>query len=90
MSALIDNLSRDELLDIFQAKAGCMHSQHKANAAWRLLRKHLTEKQLGELITAWGHHRDVGLGRAELDEACDEVRKAWRGLDAMSGFGDGP
>lgn len=79
MTGLLDeSMSREELLDTFQAKAGCMHSQHKANSAWRLLRNHLTKKQLGELITAWGHHRDVGLGRRELDEACDDVRREWR------------
>lgn len=79
MTGLVSgDLSRQELLDLFQSKAGCMHSQHKANSAWRMLRNHLTSKQVGKVITAWGHHRDVGLERTELDDVCDEIRRQWQ------------
>ena len=77
MTAPIDMLTRDQLLDRFQANAGCMHSQAEANSAWLRLRVHLTEDQRGHVVTAWGHHRDVGEGREELDIVCDEIRRVW-------------
>jgi hypothetical protein len=70
---------RMPLLDRFQAKAGCMYTQEQAHRLWQQLKGHLTTKQADQLLIAWGHHRDVGEGREELDTMCKEIRKAWWG-----------
>jgi hypothetical protein len=75
MSAPVDSLSREQLLDRFQATAGCMHTQCEAQSVMLRLRFYITERQYGFLGTAWSHHCDVGLGREELDAVCEEIRQ---------------
>ena len=81
MTAPVDKLSREQLLDRLQAKAGCMHTQEEADSLWTRLIVHLTAKQRSQLSTAWGHHMDVREGREELDIVCGEIRKSWRGVE---------
>ncbi len=68
--------SRTQLLDAFQAKAGCSHTQRKAESLWELLWPKLTEAERTKLQTAWGH-ATLEEGRAELDKVCAELRAAW-------------
>jgi len=78
-------MSRAEILDRFQAKAGCMHTQVVAFAAWRRLKKHLTREQRNALLLAWSHHVDIGEGRGALDHECAAVRKSWAQQEARVG-----
>jgi hypothetical protein len=80
MSAPIEGLTKEQLLNVFQAKAGCMHTQGEANSAFLRLREYLTLDQRATLASAWGHHRDVGEGREELDDVCNELRLKWSGV----------
>jgi hypothetical protein len=68
---------KHELLDRFQAKAGCMHTQAEADRIWPRLKPFLSKCQESALITAWGHHRDCRLGRRELDVVCADIRREW-------------
>ena len=68
--------TREQLLERWQAKAGCIYSQRKARRYWRKLKPHLTEGQRRRLHTAWAHHRN-GEGRGEIDEVCGQVRREW-------------
>ena len=83
MTAPVDDLSREQLLDRFQAKAGCMHTQDEAMSVWKRLKWHLTERQVSMLSDDWGHHVDVHHGRAGIDVVCGEIRKAWRGEEVV-------
>lgn len=76
---ITEELVREPLLDRFQAKAGCVHTQEAAHRLWRRLQEHLTPKQADQLLVAWGHHANVGEGCGELGTVCWEIRKAWRG-----------
>jgi hypothetical protein len=79
----VDKLSREQLLDRFQAKAGCMHTQDEAGSVWKRLSLLLDQRQADMLYDGWSHHRDVREGRGDLDEGCSEIRKAWRGEELV-------
>ena len=68
-----------ELLSAFVAKAGCMHSQRRADSLWNELRPLLTQDERQALSTAWSHHTHVRLGRGELDSVAEGIRKAHYG-----------
>jgi hypothetical protein len=74
------------LLDRFQAKAGCMHTQEEATRVWKELKPRLHQYEMGQLAVAWGHHVDVKLGRGELDETCDEIRECWDNGNVLVAF----
>jgi hypothetical protein len=57
---------------LFQAKAGCAHSQQRARRLWAEIKPYLTEDEQRWIGVAWGHHL-IGEGRGELDEVCGEV-----------------
>jgi hypothetical protein len=65
------------LLKQFVAKAGCMHSQHRADELWWKLKPELSEYEWSQLSIARGHHVDVGLGRGELDGVLAEILCGW-------------
>ena len=63
----------------FQAKAGCMHTQHRANQLWEEVRPLLHADEVGDIRVAWNHHL-IGEGRAGLDKVVDKVSRRFRGL----------
>jgi len=67
-----------ELLHAFAAKAGCMHTQYRAGQLWEELKPLLTAQERAWLMTAWGHHTDVRLGRGELDHVVRKIEISWR------------
>ncbi len=60
----------------FQQKAGCIHTQYRANHIWDILEPLLEDSELIELQIAW-EHSTLGEGRAELDEICNKLRKKY-------------
>lgn len=72
-------MPRAELLRSFASKAGCVHTQRKAESLWKQLAPLLTEYQRTRLYTAWGHHVDCREGRSELDWVAEQIRKEWAG-----------
>lgn len=71
---------RLELLRQFQAKAGCMHSQRRAESIMVKLSAFLTYEEKERVGIAWSHHRDCREGRAELDAVCEDIARSWQGL----------
>ena len=67
MERRLKTLSTKELIQIFQSKARCSHTQNKASSALAVLKDRLSEYEYGCLSSAWGH---CFLGPAELDRIC--------------------
>ena len=65
------------LLKQFVAKAGCMHSQHRADELWWKLKPELNDYDMSQLSIARGHHVDVRLGRDELDGVMAGILCRW-------------
>jgi hypothetical protein len=75
MTAPVEKLSKDELLDRFHAKAGCYHTQREARSVWRYLSPQLTREQQAKLLVAWGHAAGISnTDRSELDGVCQAIR----------------
>ena len=72
-----------ELLKLFVAKAGCMHSQRRAGRLWYELRPLLTQGERAALMTAWSHHSHVRLGRGELDSVGSAIAQEWAPIGAI-------
>lgn len=70
----IKDLSTIQLLQMFRDKAGCVHTQHKAELIKEQLRIKLSEKQYLILTIAHSHFI-IGEGRKEIDDACSEIIK---------------
>ena len=68
-----------EILRAFVSKAGCDHSQRRAEVPLYQLKPFLTEWQQKHMSTAWCHH-GIGLGRGELDFVEREILKEWEGI----------
>lgn len=68
---------RMQLLQRFQAKAGCMYTQETAERLWEELKPYLLPKQIDDVSDAWIHYRDVRLGRNRIDAVCNEIRRDW-------------
>jgi hypothetical protein len=77
---------RIELLEQFQAKAGCIHTQSKTISLWMKLGPHLEGYFDGKisyghwLNVAWSHF-EIGEGREELDYYCNKLKKLWSDED---------
>jgi len=84
MTAPIELLSKDQLLDKFQSKVRCMHTQDQAEVYWLRLQRHLTEGQKTALFQGWDHHVTCREGCRELDEACNSVRLKWNGVESTA------
>lgn len=65
------------VLGEFRNKARCRHSQVKAQSLWRELKDRVSDRERGELFTAWDHAL-MDEGPAELDEVCDRLIAAQR------------
>lgn len=74
--AQMEAMSKRELLDLFQAKARCEHTQGKAAAVWLWLQAYLNTQDRRKLLSAWGH-ATMQEGPAELDTVCKEIRASW-------------
>lgn len=60
------------------ASKGCVDIesvQRKAQSAYLRLEPHLTKDEIDRLSTARSHALDVGEGREEFDEVCQEIGK---------------
>lgn len=66
------------LLKQFQAKAGCIHSQRRAESLMAKLSVFLTWEEKTRIGIAWSHHRDCGEGRGELDAVCNDIARSWQ------------
>lgn len=80
MTAPIEKMTKEQLLNRFQSKAGCMHTQDEAERCWMRLCSYLTEEQRTALFQGWNHHEMCREGRRELDEVCNEIRLSWVGV----------
>lgn len=70
----VGSVTKLELLNLFVSKAGCTHSQQRAGQLWNQLLPLLTGRERSALMSAWGHHVDVRLGRGELDYVAKQIR----------------
>lgn len=61
------DLSTKELIEIFQSKARCTHSQYKAGSVLHILKSRLSAYEYMCLATAWDHCQ---WGPGELDRIC--------------------
>jgi len=77
MTAPIETFTKEQLLNRFQAKAGCVHTQDQAARCWSYLQRYLTDDERTKLFQGWNHHEMCREGRGELDGACNELRLKW-------------
>ena len=68
---------KEYLLALFQSKARCFYTQHKAEKALLKLKNWLSTEDYGHLCTAKNHF-NVKLGSGEIDLVCEEIRKGWK------------
>lgn len=66
------------LLELYQAKAACHHTEARTGRIWKRLASMLTEKERADISIGLSHWQ-IGLGREEFDYECNKV-KASRGL----------
>jgi hypothetical protein len=71
------DLSREDLLRLFQSKARCHRTQRRAHQLWKLLLPDLTHGQTRELGLAWVHALSDSCDPAELDLVCARIFAAW-------------
>lgn len=60
-------------LETFRSKAGCMHTQGRAEQLWRRIVLYLTDEERSAVRVAWSHHVLCGEGRGELDRVCNDL-----------------
>ena len=77
MTSPIEKLTKLQLLDLFQEKAACFHSQEKATSVIRLLKPSLTQDHYQALMTTWSYYRKSRLGRGEIDSVCNSIRQTF-------------
>ena len=77
-------MCRDEFLVLFKnfiAKAGCHHTQYKANQLWNKLKIYLSDKEQVEISIARSHYL-TNWDRGEIDYVCNPILqkyyKNWR------------
>lgn len=68
--------NRCDLIQEFNAKARCMHTQYKAHQLMDQL-TFITRDEWQRLITEWSHFSDCGEGAAALDYECLQLREKY-------------
>ena len=73
MMNLMDKKEFKNKLKTFQAKAGCIYTQRKANSIWNEIKDYLEGKEYDKIMIAWSHYLDCGEGRKELDKVVNDI-----------------
>jgi hypothetical protein len=60
------------LLYEFEQKAGCMHTQRRAESLWHMLEPLLTDSERSELSLAWFHYTS-GDNNWEIYDVCNKL-----------------